>query len=214
MKYIFAISIMLLLFSCKGKNKPQTIKDKQKELETGRLDTANRYTAEEIGWAVDIPAGWEVESREATKKSTERGKKELEKTINGEIDASGLIQLLNLRKDKFNTFLSTIEPYDEKEFGSYDDNNKKIYDIIKETYANKDINATYKEDSALIDGLSFKVFMVKIYNPDRTEVILNQHVYSRHLNGYDFGMTLNFNSVVTREEMENMIFSSKFSIRK
>lgn len=211
MKYIFILIICLSLISCKEKK--QTLKDKQDEIETGSLDSTHQYKADEIGWTTRIPGGWEVLTKEATKNNTERGKKEIEKTLNVEVDASGLQQLLNLKKDRFNSFLSTIEPYDEATNGLYEENNKKLYTVMKETYAAQGIKASYSEDSAIIDGLYFYVFKAELYKPASKEVLLNQIMYSRLINGYDFGMTLSYNDEDALIQLENMVFTSKFSKR-
>ena len=211
MKYILILLASLSLLSCKEKK--QELKDKQKEIETGTLDSTNRYSADEIGWTTSIPSGWEVQTRENTKKNTERGLKAIEKEMNAEVDASKLIQLLNLKKGKFNSFLSTIEPYDTTDGISYEENNRRLYEVMKQTYAGQGIDARYSEDIALLDGLSFYVFNVKIYNKDKSTVILNQTMYSRLINGYDFGMTISYNGDEARKELEDIVFSSKFSKR-
>lgn len=212
MKYILILLASLSLLSCKEKK--QELKDKQKEIETGTLDSTNRYSADEIGWTTSIPSGWEVQTRENTKKNTERGLKAIEKEMNAEVDASKLIQLLNLKKGKFNSFLSTIEPYDTTDGISYEENNRRLYEVMKQTYAGQGIDARYSEDIALLDGLSFYVFNVKIYNKDKSTVILNQTMYSRLINGYDFGMTISYNGDEARKELEDIVFSSKFSKRE
>ena len=212
MKYLFILFAALSLYGCKGKN--QTIKDKQSEIENGALDSIFQYKADVIGWTTKVPGGWDVQSKNATKANMERGKKEIEKTINEKVDASDLIQLLNLKKGRLNSFLSTIEPFDEMEAGSYELNNKKLYQIMKDTYATKGISASYQEDTATIDGLSFYVFKVKIFKPESKDVLLNQIMYSRLLNGYDFGMTLSYNEDSALKELQDMVFASKFSSRK
>ena len=212
MKYIIILIACFSLISCKEKR--QTLKDKQSELETGSLDSTHRYKADDIGWTAKVPGGWEVQSKDATKENTERGKKAIEKTINVEVDASALQQLINLKKGRFNSFLSTIEPYNEKKEGSYEANNEKLYELMKKTYADQGIKATYEEDTATIDGLSFYVFKAKIYKPDSKEVLLNQVMYSRLINGYDFGMTLSYNDEDALMELENMVFTSRFSKRE
>jgi hypothetical protein len=213
MKYTLLFITAIALFSCKQKPTKQSVKDKQTELENGSLDSANLYSVKEIGWTAKIPPNWEILTREAVQKNTERGKKEIEKTFNGELDASQLKQLLNLKKDRFNSFLSTMEPYDGKEGGSYNEHNRNIYDVMKQAYEANGIYATYKEDSTEIDGLKFYVFIDELYNTDKKTVILRQVMYSRLINGFDFGMTISYNDEESMEQLKKMVFSSKFSIR-
>lgn len=212
MRYILILLATLSLLSCKEKK--QDLKDKQKEIETGTLDSTNRYSADEIGWTTYIPAGWDVQTKENTQKNTERGMKAIEKEMNAEVDASDLVQLLNLKKGKFNSFLSTMEPFDTTDGISYEENNKRLYEIMKQTYAGQGIDARYSEDTALLDGLYFYVFNVKIYDKNKSTIILNQTMYSRLINGYDFGMTISYNGDDARRELEDIIFASKFSKRE
>ena len=210
MKYILLIALFLFFQSCKENGKPQSLDEKQKEIDNGSLSAASIYTADEIGWTARIPAGWEILTKEQIKRNTARGKKALEESIDTEIDASGLQQLLNLRKDNFNSFLSTMEKYDTLEMGSYEENSKMLIDIMKETFGKQGIHATFSEDSATIDGLRFSVFNSTMYAPDKKQVILNLVMYSRLINGYDVGMTISYNNEDNRDELQKMLFSSKF----
>lgn len=213
MKYIFICIASFWLLSCKEKEKKQDLEDKQIELETGSLDSNNLYTADEIGWTVNMPMNWEVQPKNEIRRHTESGLKKIEKTLNQEVDISGLKQLLNLKKDRFNLFLSSIESYDENEIGSYSEHIYEVYDILKQTNASNDISATYREDSVEIDGLLFYVFKSTLHNKDKPEIILHQAIYSRLINGYDFGMTIIYNREESLEELKKMIFTSKFSKR-
>ncbi len=212
MKYILLFLFPVWFFSCKERK--QTGTDRQREIENGRLNSAGTYSVPEIGWEVTIPEGWEVVSKKMTRENTEKGKKAIEKTMESHVDASGLKQLLNLRKDRFNSFLSTMEAFDAGEAGSYEEYNQNLYQVMKDTYAGQGMKVEYEEDSASIDGLLFDVFKSRIYNKEGTEVILNQVMYSRLLNGYDFGMTISYNSQAAHDEMDRMIHRSRFSIRK
>jgi hypothetical protein len=213
MKYIFICIAAFLLLSCKEKEKKQELEDKQIELETGALDSNNQYTADEIGWTVNIPINWEVWSKKEIRKHQEMGEKEIEKSLNKEVDVSGLKQLLNLKKDRFNSFLSSVESYDENEIGSYREHISDVYNMLKQAYASNDIYATFEEDSVQINGLLFYVFKSTSYAKDKPELILRQAMYSRLINGYDFGMTIIHNKEESLEELKKMIFSSKFSKR-
>ena len=122
-------------------------------------------------------------------------------------------QLLNLRKDKFNTFLSTIEPFKEAESGTYAENNKRVAEVILQTYRSNGLHATQTEDSTLIDGLLFYTVSTKIYNKDNTAIILTQLMYSRLINGYDVGFTISYNNEEAFSEMEKMMRRSKFTMR-
>jgi hypothetical protein len=108
MRTILIAGAVCCLFSCKTEKKKQGLGEKQRQIETGTLDSTNQYKAEQVGWTMDIHPDWEVQTKEETKRLGERGQKAMEETINAEVDASELVQLINLRKGRFNSFMSTI----------------------------------------------------------------------------------------------------------
>jgi len=200
---------LLVIAGCKSK---QTTKEKQQELQTGVLNEKNVYKADEIGWTIQLP-GWDVITKKENDKLNEKGKEAIKKSVGAEINTSRLMELINVRKDQFNTFLSTIEPYNEPSDGSYSEHNKMINEVVKNTYASKGMYAEYGEDTAIIDGLKFEIFSAKIYTPDKTKVIISQKMFSALINGYDFAMTMVYNNDVDMKVLESAIYSSKFSKR-
>ena len=69
---MFGILLCLGLSACR---KGQSLTEKQQEIETGKLDESLAYVAEEIGWSTRVPAGWDVMTKETTKKLQEQGLK-------------------------------------------------------------------------------------------------------------------------------------------
>jgi hypothetical protein len=208
MRKLAILSLFLLLIAgCKSK---QTAKEKQRELQTGTLNEKNIYTAKEIGWTIQLP-DWDVITKKENEKLNQKGKEALEKSVGAQINTSGLIELINIKKDPFNSFTSTIEAYNVATDGSYAEHNKMINEVVKNAYASKNIYAEYAEDTAIIDGLTFNVFSSKIYSPDKTKVILFQKLFSGLINGYDFGMSMNYNNDADMKTLESAIYSSKFS---
>jgi len=208
--HLLLLFCILYLSNCKQK---QTPKEKQQQIETGSLNEKNEYTSAEVGWTVNIPKDWSVLTKKERDKLNEKGMKAIEENNNIKVDATGLKELINLKKDLFNSFISTIEPYSEKETGTYDENNKKIIDIIKQTYAGKGMKAEYDEGKEKIDGLEFYTFFTRIYSPDKSKIILYQKMYSRLINGYDLGITMTYNNEEDKKTLEDVVKSSKFSLR-
>ena len=211
MKYSLLLLSAILMFS--GCRQKQSLKEKQQQIETGSLNEMNEYKSAEVGWTVNLPEDWPVLTKKERDKLNEKGLKAIEENNNIKVDVTGLRELINLKKDLFNSFISTIEPYSEKETGTYDENNKKIIDILKQTYAGKGMKAEYDEGKEKIDGLEFYTFSTRIYSPDKSKIILYQKMYSRLINGYDLGITMTYNNEEDKKTLENVIASSKFSIR-
>lgn len=183
--------------------------DPNKNIDEGNVE-GNIYTSKEIGWTIEIPKGWTVVDKEKTKETNEKGLKALEETIDGEIDFSGLKNLISLQKDQFNIFQSTLEPFELEYEGEWEENNAALKEIIYTTYLNQgmksDSSATTIEK---IDGLEFQKYSFTIYSP-KGEVILKQIMFSRLINGFDFGVNINYNNDKDRDELLKVFRKSKF----
>src|SRR5690625_5107294 len=121
--------------------------DPNKNIDEGKVE-GNVYTSEEIGWTIEIPKGWTVMDKEKTKETKEKGLKAIEATKEGEIDYSGLRNLISLQKEQFNIFQSTSEPFKLEYEGEWEENNSALKEIIYTTYLNQgmktDSSATTK----------------------------------------------------------------------
>jgi hypothetical protein len=186
-------------------------------LSTRAEETKSEYSAPEIGWRTLLPAkAWPRMSAQAKSQLEEKGKKLAEKASGEAVDTKALMQLLNLQKDAKNTFLSTIEPYDEAKNGSYAENNNKVKQVILDAYKAANLKMGHVRDGKeLVDGLEFTTLELEIMHPQKPEeVLLTQKMYSRLINGYDFCMTLNTDNAKDRRTLETVVADSKFFIRK
>ena len=183
--------------------------DPNKNIDEGKVE-GNVYTSEEIGWTIEIPKGWTVIDKEKTKETNEKGLKALEETMGGESDYSGLKSLISLQKDQFNIFQSTSDPFKLEYEGEWEENNSALKEILYTTYLNQgmktDSSATTIEK---IDGLEFHKYSFTIYSP-KGEVILKQIMFSRLINGFDFGVNINYNNDKDRDELLKVFKNSKF----
>jgi|SRR5690554_2660561 len=205
LSFIFILFVSIILFSCSKKDPNQNI-------EEGSVEN-NFYTSEEIGWTIEIPKGWNVVDLNKQKKNNEKGLKMIEESMGSPINATGLKHLINFDKNNFNSFNSTSEPFIEEYEGEWEENNSFIKDIIYETFTNQGVKVEVSEiRTEIIDGLEFKVFTNKLFSP-KDEVILTQLMYSRLINGYDFGVNINYNNEKDRDEMLRVFKASKFKIR-
>lgn len=206
-KIIIAVTIVITsLVSC-GKADPN------QQVDEGIVKN-NIYTSEEIGWSIEIPEDWTVIDKEQTKANNERGLKAIEETIDGKIDYSELRNLIGFQKNQFNLFQSTSEPFVEEYDGEWEENNDALKEIIYMTYINNGI----KTDSSAttiekINGLDFKKFSFTIYSPN-DEVILEQIMYSRFIEGYDFSVNINYNNEKDKDVMMNAWKNSRFKKSK
>lgn len=186
---LFALAISIFLSCNTGNVKPQA------------TTTNSSYTNEAIGWSIEVPEGWKVITKDQLEKDTEKGVKAMEDVVEGEIDYSGLKHLVGFEKDRFNSFSSTTEPFNLEYKGEWEENNKKLKKIMYQTYVEQGIKADSSETTIeKIDGLDFERYDFTIYDQEGT-VILRQILYSRWINGLDFGVNINYNKDEHRDEL-------------
>ncbi|MCS4436690.1 hypothetical protein [Aquiflexum gelatinilyticum] len=183
--------------------------DPNKNIDEGKIE-GNTYTSNEIGWKMEIPTGWAVVEKEKTKENNEKGLKALQETMDAEIDYSGLKNLISIQKDLFNIFQSTSEPFKVEYEGEWEENSAALKEIIYLTYLDQgiktDSSATTTE---VIDGLEFQKYSFTVYSPNG-KFILSQIMYSRLINGFDFGVNINYNNDKYRDELLMAFRNSKF----
>lgn len=180
-----------------------------KNVDEGKVEK-NIYTSDEIGWTIEIPKGWTETEREETQAMTEKGLKAMEDVVDGEIDYSRLKNLVGFQKNKFNIFQSTSEPFELEYEGEWEENNEALKDIIYAAYQSQGINVDSTETKIeKIDGLKFYSYSFTVYGP-KGEIILKQTMFSRLINGFDFGVNINYNNESDRDEMLLAFRSSKF----
>lgn len=161
-----------------------------------------------------IPEGWNVTHRSVLDKRTKKGLDAISETAGIEYDESELKHLLNFQKNNYNIFQSTSEPFEIEYEGEWEENNAGLKDLIYQTYIQKGIKTDSTETTIVtIDGLKFQSYGFTIYSP-KGEVILNQIMYSRLINGLDFGVNINYNNESDKNEMLEVWLNSKFKKQK
>ena len=210
----FIIMLLFVMYGCKNPQRPkQTLQEKQKELEAGKLSDNYVYTAKEVGWTAVLPEDWQVLTRRDNYNLTKKGKEAVEDAAGTKIDDSKLIYLVNIRKDLINSFQSTMEPLDGMTADEYDNHTIFLQNLIRQVYKSKGIDAEYGLGAVRIDGVMFDRFEVKLYSSGKKKVILEQKLFNAMINGYDFGMTINFNNEADEKTLMNIVMRSKFSIK-
>ena len=183
--------------------------DPNKNIDEGKVE-GNIYTSEEIGWTIEMPKGWAFINKEKTKELNEKGLRALEKTMDREVDNSGLKNLISLQKDRFNIFQSNSEPFELEYKGEWEENNAAMKELMYTTYLNQGVKADSSATTIeKIDGLEFHKYSFTIYGP-KGEVILKQIMFSRLINGFDFGVSISYNNDEYRDELLKVFRNSKF----
>lgn len=143
-----------------------------------------------------------------------RGAKEMGKVMEAEIDYSTVQDLISVRKDKVNSFMSSIQKFDEATEGDFDERTKTVFDAIRYTYQSKNMKMKEEVGAVRIDGVMFSRLEMKIFDADEKDIILNQEFYTAPINGYDFSMIVNYNNKEDKDILESIVLNSKFSIKE
>jgi hypothetical protein len=183
--------------------------DPNKQIDEGSVK-GETYESKEIGWSIEIPKDWKIISKDKVEAHDEKGKNAIEKSTGLEIDTKALKHLISFQKDQFNMFTSTSEPFKEEFPGEYQQNSKALNEILYNTFVDQGIKTDSASGKETIQGLEFNTFYTTIYAPNG-KVILNQILYSRLINGYDFGVTINYNNEQDKKTMIDALKKSKFT---
>lgn len=157
--------------------------------------TPSVYKNEEIGWEIEIPAGFNMISQARIDANDKLGKEAIGKVYEGDVKVDSLRHLLSFNKNRFNLFDSTIEPYVEEKPGEYEANNLLIKKLIFDTYNKQGIKIDTSSNKVEVSGQQFFAFYIKVYGPNGTP-ILNQVMFNKALKHHDFGVNITFNNAI------------------
>ncbi len=170
------------------------------------------YLVKEIGWSFQMPAGWEIISKqelEVLKKS----RNELYKNTPGQNMNSKQADLVCIRKHKKMNLYSCLAPYNETVIGSYDDNIIQFHETIKTIYKENNFNTTYEIGAVRIGGIMFDRFKVIQTDFGKKGNTFHQAYLKALINGFDFTISISYTDEVEEETLINIVGSSKFSIK-
>ncbi len=180
----------------------------KKQVDEGYIK-GNTYHSKEIGWSIQIPNDWEIVSNESSEANDQRGKEAIEKSTGLQIDVSTLKHLISFKKDIFNNLSSTTEPFKEEYTGEYEENCKAVNDILYQTFTDNGIKTDSSSGKAIIQGLEFQTYHSILYAPGG-EIVMQQMMYSRLINGYDFSVNINYNNEADKKTMTDVWEKSVF----
>jgi hypothetical protein len=200
--FLLPFTLVLMLFSCKQP-------DPNKQVDEGTVKN-EVYKSAELGWEINLPKGWEVITKDKMAESTKKGGEAIAKSTGQEINTKGVKNLICIKKDKFNTLLSTSEASAASDASDYPANTKKLYALLFQTFAAQGIKADTSSGIETIQGHEFYVFHDALHGKNG-EIIVRQTMYSTLLNGNDFAVTLMYNNDADRDTLLKCWRNSRFT---
>lgn len=194
-----------LFFSCKQKDKHL---DPNKQVDEGTVK-GETYVNEDIGWTIVIPKGWTVISRDQTEASEKKGVEAAQKASHMKIDISELKHLISYQKDRFNSFMSTIEPLPNPTPEGFEENFAAVGKMIYDTYTAQGIKSDTSTRYEVIRGRRFHIFQVTIYN-QAGKPILQQQIYIRRFGERTFSATFSYTNEALKKIMMDAFRNSSF----
>jgi len=170
-----------------------------------------KFTFKEVGWTFTLPSEFIIIDSADNAERNERGKKAMEEANDIKADISQTKTLISATKNTYNYFNSTITPFDTKKDGNYIEANQGVKDMVYNTFSVKmpDAKIDSSTTSITIDGLTFDKFKITITVNDK--VLFNMILLTKFYKGFDFGISYLYLDEATKEQIETILGTSKFS---
>ena len=203
-EFIFTFALCLtLLLSCN-----QAIS--KKEIDDGEIKN-NLYTNNTIGWSMEIPENWEIENKEKLKKIAKKGLEATQEVADHKVDISNSKRLITFKKNRYNIFLSVVEPIGNRTKKGWIENNARSKKLGFKTLENQGLKIdTSETKSEKIDGIDFLYYKLTMFDK-KDSLVFTQITYNGLINGYDFGAIISSNNELYKTEMLKSWKNSKFS---
>jgi hypothetical protein len=203
-----------MLVACTNMQKPkQTLEEKQREIELGKLDARNNFEVEALGWKTTLPADWRVMTKRVNEKMNERGEEAMEKYYKSNVDLSKKITLIHLQKDPHNSFVATMDKFDST-LGAYEDQVMMVENSLVDMFKANNIHAEQFLGAVRIDGIMFDRIELKLFTADKKKFITEQKVFVAPINGHILVMNISFNNEKDEKKLLNTVMLSTFSIKE
>jgi len=175
---------------------------------------SKNYTSEKIGWKITLPGKtWKTIIPKDNEKAAAKTREEVEEFIGIKVDGSRVQPLISLIKNNASSFVSVIETYDHTSDGLYEQILTEQHRAIKANYVSKNIPAQYEIGASRIGGMMLDWFTIKTYAHDPEKSPHTRRIFSCLVNKYIFSMIISSDNEKDMETLENVVYSSTFSIK-
>ena len=204
MNYLYIIILTFTLISCS-----ENLAENSVQVDSNTLTT---YQDSLIGWTLEIPAEWKIQSKKEIAAINEKGVESLEKAVGTNMDVSSYDNILSFAKDNINMFQSIREKYDKDET-AWKKNNVALKELFCSVYAEQGARLDSSEMTIEeIHGVKFDSYEILFYD-DNKKINLVQVFYSTLINGYDFSVSMCVSNEQNKRELmaiwENSIFAKQ-----
>lgn len=171
----------------------------------------NEFFFEPLQWRFTIPQGWVKRTTKEIDTTRKKGKKALEKSLEGEIDIDTSKQLLYLKKGAANFFTSDVEPHTLVEADVYAAEQEAMFNALLKSYADNGIKATGVRGKEVIDGVEFSTLAVSFFSKkDSSVLVAKARYFDAQFESYTLLLSYTCTSEDQRREIASAIKNSRF----
>ena len=168
---------------------------------------STKHYFKEIGWTIHLPFDFKVLSSEQNSTIVNRGKNEIEQTLDTNVNIIETINLISAKKSK-NYFNVTLTRNDSKNDIGQAGFIKSQEEIIYRTFS-KDAKVDSSSTTLIIGTKLFRKFEIIVQINETTSFSMN--LVTKLFNEYYFVIVYLYLDKATKEQIESMLMESRFS---
>lgn len=201
MNYLYLFIISLTLIAC-NQNDTNEVEDLSQKPNVIYQDTV-------IGWSIEVPAIWQIQTQEQIAAINEKGVASTEAAVGSKMDVNLLKNAFGFTKDSANMFQSIHEIYDGNE-ADWKTHNADLKELFCTVYANQGARLDSSETTVSeIGGVKFQSYEILFYDNDEN-INMVQIFYSALLDGRDFSVSMCVTDEQNRRELSAIWENSTF----
>ena len=198
----YIIGLFILIISCQNLNSDKLI-DKGETID-------GVYRNDDLKWKINIPEEWIIIDNDEDDNLEKKALKSIEETADRKFDVSAVVDLIGFKKDDFNSFLSTAEPYGFNSESEFIENNSIVKRTLYQTYLNKNIALdSTKTKKITINGVVFETYKFSVYD-NFGSYLIHQEIFCGVVNGSYLFVNVNYNTDKNKNIIMNSWLNSLF----
>jgi hypothetical protein len=169
------------------------------------------YIFKAVGWTMTLPPEFKIVDSAKSADLKEAGRKIVGDANNIKLDVSSTRILIGAMKAPRNNFSAAITPFDPQKDGPYSAVRRRVKEILYKTFVEKipDGKIDSSSTNIIIDGLAFDKFQVVVALKGKT--LFHMVLLAKDYKGYDFGISYLYMDDTTRDQVETILSTCKFS---
>lgn len=177
----------------------------------GSSKARNLYSANEIGWTIEIPADWERRTEEEISAVRARGIAAIEQQKNIKLHSVKTSLLyLKYKHGRVGRFTSDLSPYDLNGYKDYRELQAERFSVATNILTSQGANFSAKQGQTTIDGIQFQTLELKVMSPKDGSLAMLMKIYDGIVGKQSLIISYVANPPSISSSIESAISTSKF----